>query len=69
MRRRLDESVPPADLIVFDGRRYKTASEWEAAFATFHRARERWATRRGMTEAALPDWRVDGDCPWDPDAI
>ena len=70
MRRRFDDdAAPPLELLVFSGRRYATADEWEDAFDEWHQARERWLSVRGLSASALPSAVVDGDCPWDPSAI
>jgi hypothetical protein len=69
MRRRLDGSVPPRELLVFQGRAYATAAEWEAAFEEWHQARARWLSLRELPEDALPPTRVDGDCPFDESQI
>lgn len=69
MRRRLDGSAPPAELLVFNGRQFATAAEWESAFAEWRRARERWLSLRGLPQEALPPQRIDGECPFDPSSI
>ena len=69
MRRRLDDSVPPRELLVFQGRDYATAEQWEAAFDAWHQARARWLSLRGLPEDALPPQRIDGDCPFDASRI
>jgi hypothetical protein len=61
VKRRAD-AVPPAALVVFDGRQLATAAMWESAF-------EAWCEARGRWEAAHPGVdlprRVLSDCPWD----
>jgi hypothetical protein len=72
MRRLLSHEVPPAELLVFDGRGYATAAEWESAFEEWHAARAGWLAARGLSEFDVPGfgaYRVDGDCPFDPSAI
>jgi hypothetical protein len=64
MRRRYDE-VPPQNLVVFDGRGYATYDAYVDAFEEFHAAREQWRTQRNLPVNALPEWSVDGGCPWD----
>jgi hypothetical protein len=68
MRRRYDD-VPPEELLVFDGRGYETAADYEAAADAFFEARERWRLERGLPDHAMPDWKSIGDCPWDPSWI
>ena len=49
MRRRYDDdTVPPPELLVFDGRGFATAGEWETAFDEWHQARNRWLSVRGL---------------------
>lgn len=69
MRRRLDGSAPPGELLVFNGRQFVTAADWEAAFAEWHRARERWLSLRGLPQDGLPPQRIDGECPFDPSSV
>ena len=64
MRRKFD-AIPPPELLVFEGFRYKTEASWGIAFDQFHSARERWEAEWGP----LPVWVTNGDCPWDPDLI
>lgn len=65
MRRRVNGSVPPPALLVFDGRHFRTTREWESAFADFHAARARWREERGLERGDMPDYTVVGDCPFD----
>ena len=70
MRRRFDDDAPPPpELFVFSGWRYVRAAEWESAFDEWHEARKRWLSVRGLPDDALPRGLVDGDCPWDAEAI
>jgi hypothetical protein len=70
MRRRYDDdTVPPPELLVFDGRGFATAGEWETAFDEWHQARNRWLSERGLPADALPLGVIDGDCPFDASAI
>lgn len=72
MIRRPDSEIPPPELLVFRGRGYATAPEWEAAFSAWHVARADWLARRGLSEFDVPGfsvYQVDGDCPFDPSAI
>lgn len=66
MRRRVDDSAPSVDVLVFDGREFRTAAEWEAAFDAWYSARAAWEARHPDVE--LPS-TVLSDCPWDPGAI
>ncbi|MFV8319927.1 hypothetical protein [Mycobacterium sp. 23] len=66
MRRRVDDSAPTVDLLVFDGREFGTAQAWEAAFYAWHEARDNWVARHPSSE--LPQ-QVLSNCPWDPGAI
>lgn len=56
MRRRTDESVPPAGLLAFDGIAlgYRRYSEWEAALRDWRAARRKWAAAHGVNEADMP---------------
>jgi len=69
MRRRYDDSQPPAELLEFDGIRdgYTTPESWDAALEEWQEARRLWAADRGMSVDELP--AVVGDAPWDPSAI
>lgn len=66
-RRRDDDSTPPPELLVFEGWRFTTAAEWEAAFKMWWDARDLWASQRGL-DILLPQ-EVIGDCPFDPTTI
>lgn len=72
MRRRVHEgALPPAELLVFNGRPYKTEAEWEAAFAEWHAARRAWGKAHGLDPEddifdGLGSYEIDGDCPFDP---
>jgi hypothetical protein len=68
MRKRAGDPAPH-DLVVFQGRKYQTAQEWQAAFEDFMEARERYTAQRKRGEPLLPDWSIDGDCPWDDSLI
>lgn len=63
MRRRRSADETPADLLVFEGFRHRTARAWEAAFAEFRAAREAWAEQR--EGAVLAPYEVKGHCPFD----
>ncbi len=63
MRRRVDESVPPADLLAFDGARYPRYVDWVAALAEWRAVRRKWASDHGISE---PDMPADiGGAPFD----
>ncbi|MFV1500797.1 hypothetical protein [Mycobacterium kansasii] len=66
MRRRVDESAPSVDVLVFDGREFTTAQAWESAFDAWHEARAAWEVRHPGVE--LP-CTVLSDCPFDPRTI
>lgn len=66
MRRRVDNSAPSVNLVLFDGREFTTAAEWEAAFYAWHSARDEWLARHPGVE--LPQ-QVLSDCPFDLSAI
>jgi hypothetical protein len=67
MRRRVDDSVPPDALLVFDGRDATSADVWEAWFEEWHEARRRWEAAH-PSAGALPE-RVVGGCPLDWESI
>lgn len=69
MRRRYDDTEPPAELLEFDGnaRGFTTPAACRAAFDQWQAARQRWAVAHGVPESELPS-RI-GDEPWDEDAI
>jgi hypothetical protein len=59
------DAVPPG-LLVFDGREFTTAAEWEAAYDEWFDARDQWeAEHPGVV---LPK-RILSNCPWDESAI
>jgi hypothetical protein len=53
----------PADLLVFEGFRYRTERAWSAAFDEFRAAREAWVEEH--EGAVLAPYEVDGFCPFD----
>jgi hypothetical protein len=69
MRRRCNDSQPPAELLEFDGIAlgYTTPAVWHAALDEWQAARRRWAATHGLSESELP--ASIGDEPWNPDAI
>jgi hypothetical protein len=68
MRRRY-QAVPPRELIIFDGYKYATSSEWGEAFEEFLEARERWRREHGLPVDAMPPHVLNGDEPWDQSLI
>ncbi|MGB3772872.1 MAG: hypothetical protein WBA00_17175 [Rhodococcus sp. (in: high G+C Gram-positive bacteria)] len=64
MRRRVDTGVMPADMVVFDGRGYRTEAAWRSAWAVFLSARAAWS--QGQDGVQLPPPKVNGHCPFDP---
>lgn len=62
MRRRRDPELLPADVVVFDGRPYRTSAAWSAAFAEFLAARAAWSEKH---DGALAPYQVTGECPFD----
>lgn len=64
MRRRVNDSVPPAELLSFPGWPvYTDPKAWEHDYAEWLEARRRWASAHGMDEGDLP--AKIGDAPWD----
>ena len=63
MKRRIDASAPSTNLVVFDGRRYRTSATWKAAFDDFLAARAAWLQENDG--AQLPPIDVNGDQPFD----
>lgn len=63
MRRRSEAGTPPAKLVVFEGRRYRTARTWQIAFDKCLADREAWAQEH--EGALLPQLTVNGSCPFD----
>ncbi len=59
----------PPHLMTFDGRPYRTEVDWTAAFDAFHAARRRWWADRDLPPEQIPDYRINGECPFDPDSI
>jgi hypothetical protein len=59
---------PPAELLEFDGRGYRTAVAWESAFDAWGEARERWCREHGVDEMQLEE-RVVGYCPFDWESV
>lgn len=62
-RRTVPDDEVPAELLVFEGFRYRTERAWAAAFVKFRAAREEWAEEHAG--AALEPYEVDGYCPFD----
>jgi hypothetical protein len=71
LRRRCDPTanpnVIPAKLRRWDGRKFSTTGDWEAAYAKLNAAWTDWCSKTGcdvLPLAPLVDW-IDNNCPWD----
>lgn len=56
MRRRVDASEPPAELLEFNGigRGYTRYTDWQDALSDWRAARRKWAAMHGVNEADMP---------------